>query len=127
MADQAALVPGRLRKADEGRDRSVHDRLLDPDRARPSARRQRRRANVAESGGLQSLSGRLRSARRCGERRRCRTFGDVLLERRGSAPAVCACVAAAGRYLCPRMAEVTTDPYAGIRTFISVMPCTRLE
>ena len=52
LADQAALVPGRLRKADKGWDRSVHGRLLDPDRAPPSARRQRRRANLAEQGGF---------------------------------------------------------------------------
>src|SRR4051794_6414960 len=31
LANQATLVPGCFRKAHMGRDRSVHDRLLDPD------------------------------------------------------------------------------------------------
>ena len=36
LADQATLVPGRLRIADKSRDSWVHDRLLDPDRALPA-------------------------------------------------------------------------------------------
>lgn len=66
----AALVPGLLFKTHNGGDRIVHSRLLDPDRVPPSARRQRRRANVAGRRLFAHFSDGSRPRRRGGETRR---------------------------------------------------------
>ena len=70
LANQATLVPGFLVKTDNGQDRIMHSRLLDPDRARPSARRRRRRANVAERVGFSVTFRTIALAGPCSETRR---------------------------------------------------------
>jgi hypothetical protein len=74
LADQATLVPGRPRKAHNGRDRSVHGRLLGPDRPLSQRTPATAASQPSRAAAFRSLSGRLRSPRRCGETPRLQTF-----------------------------------------------------